>query len=67
MKLEKYHKMVGTLEGFEIKDRLIDLKFIIRKNIEIPHEAFPIKTLEELKGERISIFRLDDHYYIKLF
>lgn len=67
MKLENYMEIIGTLEDFKEKDRFIDLQFLIRKNIETPVGAISLDKLKELKGEKISIPCLDDHYYIKLF
>lgn len=56
MKLEENHEVVGNLIGIEDDGKSVKLQFSIQKIFEIPIEVIPIKTLENVIGNRIGVF-----------
>ena len=64
MELKENSEIIGKLASVETEGDKHKLIFTIMKTIEVSRKAIPVEKLQELQGQRIGIFRIDERYKV---
>jgi len=65
LKLLPCHEIIGYLSKIALNGQHVKLVFTITREVEMPAEAFSYDELKSYIGKRISIFHLNDQFFIK--